>query len=72
MNAIATIALHELAVTARRRIFQIVTVALPLVTFVIITLLMAIESGDDERDEVRAGYIDLTGRFTEFQLQEPV
>jgi ABC-2 type transport system permease protein len=67
-----TIAVHELVVTARRRIFQVVTVALPLIAFVVIAIIGAVQGDDSEPGEVRAGYIDLTGLFTEFRLQEPV
>jgi ABC-2 type transport system permease protein len=72
MNPIATIAAHELTVTLRRRIFQVVTVALPLIAFVVVAIIGAVQGSDDDPSEVRAGYIDMTGLFTEFRAQEPV
>ena len=70
MNAILTVAAHELKTMYRRRIFQIVTVGPPLVALVALVVVGLVQNiSEDEDDKTQVGYGDGTGLFTDHLTQ---
>ena len=71
MDNLVNIAFHEFVTIYRRRIFVIITAAVPVVIFGALIVLWVIEqkgeSGSEERDKV--GYVDATALFTDFREQ---
>ena len=69
MKTIQTIAIHEIKVMFRRKMFRIMTVGLPAIALVALLVIAFIQSQEDDPKEVQAGYVDATGLFVEFRTQ---
>ena len=70
MKIILTVAGHELRAMYRRRMFQIVTLGLPVVGLVALIGIWFFQNVvDDEADVKQVGYVDGTSLFTGHQKQ---
>ncbi len=70
MRLILTVATHEFKNTYARRIFLVITAALPIVAVLALGVAWAIENlGDGEQKTAKVGYVDGTGLFTSHLAQ---
>ena len=70
MRLILTVATHEFKNTYARRIFLVITAALPIVAVLALGVARAIENlGDGEQKTAKVGYVDGTGLFTSHLAQ---
>jgi ABC-type Na+ efflux pump permease subunit len=73
LNTVLTIAAHEFRTMWQRRMFQIITVAVPVIGLVGIGIIWFAQSVDDGAGEqTKAGYVDQTGLFGKYQIQSDV
>ena len=72
MNNLIAIAVHEFTVIYRRRVFQIMTGAIPVIIVGALIVIWIAESVDESDELDKAGYVDGTGLFTAFRIQNNV
>jgi ABC-2 type transport system permease protein len=73
MNTALTIAVHEFKMMYRRRVFQIITVGVPVVVSVGLLVAWVVQNvGDDSGEADKAGYVDGTALFSGHLLQDGV
>ena len=72
MSVVLTIAYHELKTMYRRRMFQIVTVALPVVALGALAVAWLVHNTDQDEEADKVGYVDAAGLFTGHQAQGQV
>ena len=65
MRTTLTIAIHEFKTMYRRRMFQIITVGVPVGVLIALTVVWVIQNvGGDEAEKAKAGYVDGTTLFS--------
>ena len=70
MDNLVNIAVHEFVTVYRRRIYQLITAAVPVVILGALMFVWALEQkGDSEGPRDEAGYVDATALFTDFREQ---
>ena len=73
MRTTLTIAVHEFKTMYRRRMFQIVTVGVPVGVLIALTVVWGAQNfGDDEGQKDKAGYVDGTTLFSNHLTQDDV
>ena len=75
MRTSLTIAAHEFKTMYRRRMFQIVTVGVPIGVLIALTVIWVVQNvggGDGEGERARAGYVDGTAMFSGHLTQDDV
>ena len=73
MRTTLTIAVHEFKTMYRRRMFQIVTVGVPVAVLIALSVVWVIQNvGDDEGEIDKAGYVDGTTLFSGHLTQDDV
>ena len=73
MRTTLTIAVHEFKTMYRRRMFQILTVGVPVAVLIALSVVWVIQYfGDDEGEKDKAGYVDGTTLFSGHLTQDDV
>ena len=72
MNNAVTIAAHEFRTVYRRRMFQILTVAFPVVALIAVGVIWFIQNQDEDDESVKYGYVDMVGMFDKSLTQGKV
>ena len=73
MRTMLTIAVHEFKAMYRRRMFQIVTVGVPVGVLIALSVVWVIQNvGDDDGEKDKAGYVDGTTLFSGHLTQDDI